>query len=101
MMDANNMQITHFQAGRIRLKVPAIRGSTAKAEVLGNAFRAIPGIKTLEINTLTGSVLITYDVFTLATESAARHLKAVLTEHFPSLDADEMLKWLGAPAPRG
>lgn len=100
MLKADDVQVAHFLPGRVRLKVPALRGRPAEAAALGMAFRSIPGVKTLEISTVTGSVLITYDVSTLAGEDAARRLRAVLREQLPGLDADQVLKWLGAPEHR-
>ncbi|NWG87060.1 MAG: hypothetical protein HXY26_06035 [Hydrogenophilaceae bacterium] len=97
MLSADDVQIAHFLPGRVRLKVPALRGRAAEAEVLGSAFRSIPGVKSLEISTVTGSVLIIYDVSALAGQDASRQLKTVLQDHLPGLDADRVLKWLGAP----
>jgi hypothetical protein len=100
MLKADDVQVAHFLPGRVRLKVPALRDRPAEAEVLGLAFKSIPGVKTLDISTVTGSVLIIYDVSILASEDAARRLRAVLREQLPGLDADQVLKWLGAPNPR-
>lgn len=96
MLLTDNVQVTHFLPGRLRLKAPAIRGQAAAAKALGDAIRSIPGIKTLEINPLTGSLLITYDTAVLASEGATRQLRIVLREHLPGLDPEPILKWLGA-----
>jgi hypothetical protein len=99
MLRADDVKVTHFSPGRLRLKVPAIRGRAAEAEVLGSAIRSIPGIKTLEISTVTGSLLITYDVVTLASDVSARQLRTLLQEHLPSLDSELVLQWIGVHKP--
>jgi len=100
MFSTDDVQVTHFLPGRVRLKVPAIRGRVAEAENLGRAFLSIPGVKTLEMSTVTGSLLITYDVVTLASDVSARQLRGLLQEHLPGLDSDQVMQWLGAHKPR-
>lgn len=97
MLTADEVQITHFQPGRVRLKVPALRGQPAAAERMGVAFRSVPGVKSLEISSVTGSVLIVYDVSALTNADTSRRLKFVLREQLPSLDADQVLSWLSHP----
>ncbi len=97
MLRAEDVHIAHFLPGRVRLKVPALRGRPQAAETLAAAFRAVPGVKRLDVNTLTGSVLITYDAPTLATREASGVLKGVLQQHLPGLDAEQVLRWLGVP----
>lgn len=101
MLNADGVKILHFLPGRVRLKVSAIRKCSAEAEILGSALRSIPGVRSVEISTATGSVLIHYEASTLASEEARRRLRDVLVEHLPMLDADQVLRWLGAAGPQG
>lgn len=95
MLNADDVQVTHFLPGRIRLKMPTLRGNPAEAEALAHALRTLPGFKSMEISTLTGSVLIRYDPGSLATKDGSRRLRVVLQEYLPGLDADQVVKWLG------
>lgn len=98
-LNTNDVQVAHFQPGRVRLKVPAIRRRTPEAEAMASALRRIPGIKTIDINLVTTSVLIIYDVPTFAEEATQRILRDVLKEHFPTLDAEQVLERLAASTP--
>lgn len=98
-MNTDEVRVAHFQPGRVRLKVPAIRRHTPEAEAMATALRRIPGIKTIELNPVTASVLILYDIPTFAAESTRHVLRDVLKEHFPTLDAEQVLEHLAASIP--
>jgi hypothetical protein len=98
-LNTNEVQVAHFQPGRVRLKIPAIRRRTPEAEAMASALRRIPGIKTIDVNPVTTSVLITYDVPTFAAEATQHILRGVLKEHFPALDTEQVLERLTGSVP--
>jgi copper chaperone CopZ len=51
----------HTLAGRLRVKVTAVKGSPQKAEGLERQFRVYGGITQVTANPVTGNVLILYD----------------------------------------
>lgn len=52
----------HAIDGRLRLKVPSVKGSPSKAAQLENQLRSLnEGIERVVVSPTTGSVLITYD----------------------------------------
>ncbi|WP_449245488.1 HMA2 domain-containing protein [Desulfobacca acetoxidans] len=51
----------HSLAGRIRIKVPEIKGSSIRAEELEKKVQWQPGIESIKANHITGSVLIYYN----------------------------------------
>lgn len=97
MTDRDGVRIVHFLPGRVRLKVAAIKGNPRGAEHMRAAFAQVPGVQGIDYNTLTGSVLIRYDVERLRQPDAAAQLRTTLQEHLPELDADEVLHWLRGP----
>lgn len=100
MLNADDVHIAHFLPGRVRIKAAALKGNPGQAEQLSAAFRAVPGVKSIDCNTLTGSALIQYDTRRIVEADAAQTLAKVLKQELPGLDVDEVLKWLGAP-PQG
>jgi len=51
----------HTLAGRLRVKVTAVKGLPQKAEGLERQFRACEGITQVTANPVTGNVLVLYD----------------------------------------
>ena len=61
----------HHVPGRLRLKDRSLKNSEDKAAEIRALCTQLPGIKAIELNTLTGSLLVHYDK---ATENAAQIL---------------------------
>lgn len=61
MKNQKDVQVVHALPGRVRLKLPRLKNNTSNvAEIQRNLF-AVSGIKHLEANPQTGSLLIEYD----------------------------------------
>jgi hypothetical protein len=93
----SSVQVVHFLPGRVRLKVHAAKGNAAYIARVREAFLEVPGIRSLEANPITGSVLIIYDTGRITQTDAARALAKALGTHFPSLDIPSVLRWLNVP----
>ncbi|MCS6786422.1 MAG: heavy-metal-associated domain-containing protein [Thiobacillaceae bacterium] len=91
------IDVVHFIPGRVRLRAAGLKGRPQLAQQLQAAFAAVPGVKSIEVNTLTGSVLITYDPRRILAEDGGERLRSVLREELPDLDAEQILRWLGGP----
>jgi hypothetical protein len=52
----------HQLPGRLRLYIPALKGNATTAEKLASQVNALQGIKNVAANTVTGSLLIRYDI---------------------------------------
>ncbi|MEN6441657.1 MAG: HMA2 domain-containing protein [Syntrophobacter sp.] len=52
----------HHVPGRIRVKTPIIKGNTFRATEIEELLRNVAGVYGVSANTLTGSILINYDV---------------------------------------
>jgi Heavy metal associated domain 2 len=51
----------HHVPGRLRLKTRSLKNSEAKAAEIRALFAQLPGIKAIELNLVTGSMLVRYD----------------------------------------
>lgn len=93
-MSLEDVQIVHLVPGRVRLKSKQLRTVPDLAQKIRGAFRAIPGMQSVEVDDLTGSVLFLYDRQTIASEGSLERLARVLDGLFPSLDREAVLEWL-------
>ena len=90
----DSVKVVHFTPGRVRLKVAAVKNNPAYSGMLKDAFQAVPGISSLEVNSLTGSVLIQYDKGRLLADDAILILAQVLRDKFLGLDTDQSISLL-------
>ena len=51
----------HSLPGRLRVRIPAIKGNAINAEMLVNQVIQLTGISSVRANPVTGSILIQYD----------------------------------------
>lgn len=55
------MTYTHHISGRLRTRYPQLKNNSARAKEVEAAIRGIDGVVSVEVNTVTGSLLIHYD----------------------------------------
>jgi hypothetical protein len=58
----------HDIPGRLRVRIPSIKGNPETAEDVRRILKAIEGIDSTAVNTVTGSVVINYNIKTLDSE---------------------------------
>lgn len=97
-MDIFQVKLSHFMAGRLRLRMEEIKGDEAKAEWVEATIGRVPGVTAVESNPLTGSVLISFHRRHIVSEDGARGLAEALGGLFPDLDVATLLVWLAAQA---
>jgi hypothetical protein len=51
----------HELPGRLRIRIPALRQSSHKARNIERSVKNLPGVHSVSINTVTGSLLVYYD----------------------------------------
>ena len=116
-MTIKGVQVVHAMPGRVRLKVDKVRGNPAFAQKAQDKLGRVPGIRSVEVKPLTGSVLIYYDGAALLAEGALAALTDGFSELFPELGAaatnmglESLIRYLAAgetskaaagPEPRG
>jgi hypothetical protein len=93
-MTVADIQIVHLQPGRVRLKSKQLRSMPGAAQTIRDALQALSGMRSVEINPLTGSVLLTYDRQTLAADGALLQVGSVVERLFPNLDRGTVAQWL-------
>ena len=97
IMEVNGIRVAHFMPGRVRLKVLPIKGNAPMAQKITEEFLVIRGIKHVEANALTGSLLIEYEAAELQSPDSARLLAEALQYLLPQVDHEKvssLLKWL-------
>jgi hypothetical protein len=97
MMEVNGIRVSHFIPGRVRLKAPIIKGNPPLAQKFTELLTDISGIKQVEANPLTGSLLIEYEAAALQSPNSVHLLGEALRYLFPELDPEKvstLLQWL-------
>lgn len=64
----------HHVPGRLRIKIPSIKGRAAKS-VQVKSLLAIDGVEDIAVNTITGSVVVTYQPERVSVEALLSILK--------------------------
>jgi hypothetical protein len=95
MFDFEGIKISSFVPGRLRLRVERVKRDKDFAQAVEERLGAIDGIKQVDINGLTGSVLVSYDPAKLARPESLEALTAAAKELFPTFDASLLARWLG------
>lgn len=65
----------HDIPGRLRVKIPSIKGSPNAANNVEGLLKAIEGIDSTAVNTLTGSIVINYNAGTVSSNEVLRILE--------------------------
>ena len=84
--DVEGIRVVHAIPGRIRLKVAQVRENPALAGEIQTRLAAVRGIRQVEVNSLTGSVLVLYEAQNTASSDALGALAEPLTALFPGFD---------------
>ncbi|WBW95034.1 HMA2 domain-containing protein [Oceanirhabdus sp. W0125-5] len=58
----NIIEVKHFLAGRVRIYAPKLVNNETDKNLLSTQFSKIDGINEFQVNTLTGSILVLYDI---------------------------------------
>jgi Heavy metal associated domain 2 len=62
----------HHVPGRLRVRVPKVKGNSAEASLLERRIRAQRGVKNVQTSPLTGSVLVHYDPATASVSTLSQ-----------------------------
>ena len=89
-MAIKGIQVVHTMPGRVRLRVDKVKGNPAFAQKAQDKLGRLPGIKRVEAQPLTGSVLVYYDAAALLAEGALAALTDGFSELFPEIGAEAL-----------
>jgi hypothetical protein len=93
-MPGQEVTVVHALPGRLRLKVPRVKGDAAFARRVEERFRAVPALLEVTAVPLTGSVVVHYDPQAITSPAALLALSEAVTELFPGLDLTELPRLL-------
>jgi hypothetical protein len=82
-MDRGSVELLHATPGRIRLRVPEVRSNPALAREIQEQLSGYQGVRQVEANPITGSVLVLYDL------KAASSVVELARLFVPALALDE------------
>jgi hypothetical protein len=93
-MGIGGIQVIHAIPGRVRVKISRLKENPALARELQERFLAVQGIQRVEVNPITGSVLILYDRTGFESVDSLLSLATCLSPLFPDLEFSELEAWL-------
>ncbi|MFZ5453477.1 MAG: HMA2 domain-containing protein [Thermodesulfobacteriota bacterium] len=97
-MTTEGLKVVHALPGRVRLKMAAVKGHDEVARQIQQKLAAVPGIRQVEANPVSGSLLVHYDQEALQTAEALEPLAGILEEFCPEVEALSLLSRLSALA---
>jgi hypothetical protein len=65
----------HHTPGRLRVRIPDVKGNTSRAKRVEKLFENVEGIDNVTLNALTGSVVVNYDTDMMGSEAILKILK--------------------------
>ena len=95
-MSIAGITVVHAIPGRVRLKIPQLRDNPELARDIQQRVSGHQGIRRIEANPLTGSLLVLYDPSELTSLESLLALSETLTPLFPDLDIGQIEAWMAA-----
>jgi Heavy metal associated domain 2 len=93
-MESGGIKVVHAIPGRVRVKMARLKENPAIAPEVQERLSAVQGIQRVEVNPITGSVLISYDRTAFESLESLLSLAAHLSPLFPDLDFNGLEDWL-------
>jgi hypothetical protein len=73
----NSTEYLHILDGRMRVKVPELRGSNATAAIISDELLSLGGVTQVKANTVTGNILVLFESETVTPE----HILNLIGKH--------------------
>jgi Heavy metal associated domain 2 len=93
-MGIGGIKVVHAIPGRVRVKISRLKEEPAFAREIQERLSAVRGIQQVEVNPVTGSVLVLYDRTALESLDSLLSLAAWFSSLFPDLEFGELESWL-------
>lgn len=93
-MNIENIKVVHFIPGRVRLRSKDLQNNPDLAQTVENALASIPAVEHVDVNSLTGSILIAYRPREINSQNSIDALVETVKTLFPTLDIDNLLAWI-------
>ncbi len=91
MKIAEGIKVSSFIPGRLRLKVNELHDNPELAEQVERKLSGVAGVKGVQANPVSASLLVKYDRKTIAEAHAVEALSKALKALFPQLDVDAVI----------
>jgi hypothetical protein len=95
-MASAGIKVVHAMPGRVRVKLSRLKNNPAFAREIQERLSGVEGIQRVEVNLVTGSVLLLYDAEGVDPVDSFISLAGTLALLFPELDMSELQTWLGS-----
>jgi hypothetical protein len=93
-MGIGDIRVVHAIPGRVRVKISRLKENPVLAREVQARLSTVRGIQYVEVNPVTGSVLVLYDRTTLESLDSLLSLAAWFSPLFPDLEFHELEDWL-------
>lgn len=93
-MAISGIRVVHAIPGRVRVKISRLKENPVLVREVQERLSDIQGIRRVEVNPITGSVLILYDRTEFESLDSLLSLAAGLSPLFPDLEFSEVEGWL-------
>jgi Heavy metal associated domain 2 len=93
-MEIPGIRVVHAIPGRVRLKIIYLRDNPELAREIRARLAGVQGIRRIEANPLTGSLLVLYDPEEITSLESLLTLSGTLIPVLPGLDLGDIAKWL-------
>jgi Heavy metal associated domain 2 len=93
-MESGGIRVVHAIPGRVRVKIASLKENAALVRDVQGRLSGVQGIQRVEVNPITGSVLILYDRTAFESLDSLFSLAACLSPLFPDLDFSRLEGWL-------
>jgi Heavy metal associated domain 2 len=95
-MGVGGFQVVHAIPGRVRVKIARLKENPALAREVQEHLSAVQGIQQVEVNPVTGSVLVLYDRAVLESLDSLLSFGARFSSLIPDLEFGELEDWLAS-----
>jgi hypothetical protein len=94
-MSIAGIKLVHAIPGRVRVKIARLRDNPEFAREICQRLSGVRGIRRIEANPLTSSLLVLYDPEEMTSLDSLFALAEIVTPLFPGLDMAQLAEWLG------
>jgi Heavy metal associated domain 2 len=101
-LESHPVGLLHAIPGRIRLRVPTVKGNPPAAEILESSLQGVPGVLGAVVNPVTATVLIEYNTTQVVTSEDRYELLGRCGKVLPSLNVAALVSAVrasSAPTP--
>jgi Heavy metal associated domain 2 len=100
-MESGGIRVVHAIPGRVRVKIAGLKENADLVREVQGRLSAVQGIQRVEVNPITGSVLILYDRTAFESLESLLALAAHLSPLLPDLDFSGLEDWLASENTNG